>query len=36
MQVIVVESGPSDFHTATYRCEHCGTETQRIFKRREN
>jgi len=35
MDVMVVESGPNDFHTVTYRCERCGTETPRTFMRGE-
>jgi hypothetical protein len=33
MRVVVVDSGSNDMHTATYRCDGCGMETQRTFKR---
>jgi len=35
MDVFVVESGPNDFHTVTYRCDRCGMETPRTFMRDE-
>jgi hypothetical protein len=28
----VTESAPNGLHKMTFRCETCGTETERIFK----
>jgi predicted Zn finger-like uncharacterized protein len=33
MLVVASEAGPSELHAVTYRCERCGTETQRMLKR---
>jgi hypothetical protein len=33
MRALVTESISPDLHETMYRCEQCGTETLRIFKR---
>jgi DNA-directed RNA polymerase subunit RPC12/RpoP len=33
MRVVASEAGPNELNTVTYKCESCGTETQRLLKR---
>jgi hypothetical protein len=33
MRVVLTEAASKDQNAVTYRCDNCGTETQRVLKR---
>jgi predicted Zn finger-like uncharacterized protein len=35
MRVVASQAGLNELHAVTYRCEGCGTETERMLKREE-